>query len=94
MLTKVEIERQWREWVNHRTLSLGMGLTDRLRLMDDLAKEVRWFLYTRDSEKNLEMRIRKYEMLRDSTTMKIDDFEPNWQHKIEFFKWIKGEAAA
>lgn len=88
MLTKIEVERGWRAWVNDISLKEAMTLTRRLSLMDDVAKEVRWFVYSQNPERDLPLRLKKYQILRDCQTMKIDDFEPNWKYKLDFFHWV------
>lgn len=89
MKTKVEVERGWRDWVNQVSLKEAMTLTRRLNLMDDVAKEMRWFIYSRQPEEDLPLRLKKYSLLLKCQTMNIEDFEPNWKYKLEFFRWIQ-----
>jgi len=88
MKSKVEVEREWRNWVNEISLREAMTLTRRLNLMDDIAKEMRWFIYCQSPERDLPLRVKKYGILQSCSTMKIEDFEPNWKYKMDFFNWV------
>lgn len=88
MKTKVVVERSWREWVNEVSMRDSMVLHERLSVMDDVAKEVHWYLFCPTSERDISNRISKYEMLKNSSTMDMDSFDKNWKYRIEFFHWI------
>ena len=90
MKTRFDVERNWRDWVNEISLRDKMTLGERLSMMDDIAKEVHWYLFCPSAEKDVPNRISKYEMLKNSNTMDMSSFDKNWNYRVEFFHWIVG----
>ena len=83
MKTKLEVLHTWLTQAD--LMAIDMDLKTKLKLRDECAKEFAWFSAIND-EDSLKNRIEKYQRM--STDANILKFDPLWQYRLEFLKWI------
>jgi hypothetical protein len=83
MKTKLEVLHTW--LAQSDLIATGMDSKTKLKLRDECAKEFAWFSAT-NNETSLKNRIEKYQRM--SVDANIKRFDPLWEYRLEFLKWI------
>ena len=85
MKSKAEVLHSWIVQSDFMANEHCLNLKLKLKLRDECAKEFAWFSAIHD-EDSLKNRIAKYERM--SSDANILKFDPLWEYRMEFLKWI------
>jgi hypothetical protein len=58
-----------------------------LRIKDECAKEIMWFISANVKPIDLENRIEKYKRMEEHATIMVK-VDPYWRQRLEFLEWI------
>jgi hypothetical protein len=86
--SKIFVENHWMEKAGEIASAIfGDDVKKCLRVKDECAKEIMWFISCNVKEIDLVSRIEKYKRMEehDKILLKVD---PYWRQRLEFLEWI------
>ena len=93
MKSKQEVEAGWRGFVHSVISMYQIRGPDATELRDEIAKEVNWLITIPGSMENLRRRSVKYQLIKHSNKIEVEQFDKFRDQRINFFKWILDELA-
>lgn len=88
MKTKTFVEQEWIHKAEEIWDSAFPEHPNKLlRIKDECAKEVMWFISSSPTEIDLSSRIEKYKRMEEHASILVR-VDPYWKQRLEFLQWI------